>query len=922
MTNNYPGLVVYWLKETMSRKRTTPITFVLAFLMLSQLLCQSQNLLETKITSITHEQSLENFLIDFEKASKVKFFFLPEWIKSFQVNPSHNQKTLKELLAGFFDNSSISFSLLNNYSLIFIKDPGKLIERERLLQEAFTKKKVVKRITIGTPNVLKPESLAFISGKIIDLKNDDPVIGATVILDSGLKAVTTDESGKFEIVVPIGSHIIRFRYVNYEEQIIDLDIFENGVLNIRLGETPFLLDEIVISDEASQDITSRNIGLSSIKIGEIKRLPTFLGEVDIIKQLQTQAGVTTVGEGASGYNVRGGSVDQNLILLDGIPVFNVSHVFGFFTAFNAESVKSVDFYKGGIPAEYGGKASSVLKIVTKEGDSDKWHANGGVGILTSQVTFGGPIKKDVTTLSASIRSTYSDWVLKTVSSNYGGLRNSSVNFYDGNLKLAHKLSEKSKLVFSVYSSQDQFRLTNDTTYGWKNLTASVRFDHSFNGNLFSSFQVGYGQYGYEVQDVDNVAGFKLNYNIKYPTLRWDLNYSLEKHKFTFGWQATYADFSPGSLTPSQQSSQLKAKSLDKEIAIENSFYVSDTYLLKGKLEIIAGLRLSIFDRLGPGKIYGYKNNQPLESFTRTDTTVFKKGAIIKEYYGLEPRLSLSYPVTENSSLKASYNRMYQYNHLISNTASIAPVDIWQLSNRYIKPQIADQFSVGYFSNSKNRIFETSIEAFYKSVQNILDYKDGANLILNSGLETALLSGISKSYGVEASIFKTKGRLTGSLNYTFARSLRQINGATPIERINNGDYYPSNFDQPHVINLTWKLSFTKRLFFSGLFTYHTGRPVSIPTSAYSAGGIVVSDFSERNQYRIPDYHRLDLAFIIEGNHKRKKLWEGSWVISCYNFYGRKNAFSVFFADNNSGALEAYKLSIIGTIIPSIGYNFKF
>jgi hypothetical protein len=507
-----------------------------------------------------------------------------------------------------------------------------------------------------------------------------------------------------------------------------------------------------------------------------------------------------------------------------------------------------------------------------------------------------------------------------VKSNYKNIRNSSVSFYDGSFKFAHKFTKRTKLTASGYTSLDRFSLVNDTIYNSRNIAANLQLDHAFSSKLFSSAALSFGKYSYKVQEEDPATAFDLQYSVTYPSLKFDFNYD-GRHKLSFGLHNTFYDFNPGSLKRTSQESNAKQVDIRNERSLESAVYISDAFNLRENVLIEAGVRMSMFNRVGPGTTYKYAPDKPMETRYITDSTQYSAGKIMKTYYGFEPRLSIKYSLGSNAAIKLGYNRMFQYLHLVTNTAAVTPVDIWQSSNPYFKPQVADQVSIGYYRNLDEDMYEAFTEVFYKTVQNILDFKDGANLILNKHLETALLKGRAKSYGIEASVSKIRGRLLGSVNYTYSRSWRRVNGPYESEKINKGDWYPSNYDQPHVATVNWRYGISRRHFFSGTFTYRTGRPMSLPLSGYTVDGIPVLNFSDRNLYRIPDYHRLDFAFIIEGNHKRKKLWDGTWVVSFYNVYGRKNAYSVFFQDDGSGHLRPYKLSVIGSIVPSLSYSFK-
>jgi hypothetical protein len=742
-----------------------------------------------------------------------------------------------------------------------------------------------------------------------------PLAGVIVEIKS-IKSLITRTDGTFKLQVPTGEYYIVFRYSFFDEKVINLGAYESGELSVELMMTPKILDEVVITGNQASVVTS-NVGQVDIKMAELKKLPTFLGEVDILKQIQILPGVTSVGEMSSGYNVRGGGVDQNLLLYDGIQVFNSSHVFGFFSAFNSEAIKNASFFKGGIPAEYGGRVSSVMNITLKEGDYEKWSASGGIGPISANLAINGPVQKNKSSLFASFRSSYSDWLIRKL--DYQNINKSSVSFYDASLKFSHKFSERDKLTLSGYSSRDNFGLPSDTTFRWMNFVGSLQFDHSFS-KIFSTFTLGYGKYAYDVTDDTPSSAYDLKYSISYPTFKADFNYQLGVHKLNAGVGSILYGISPGTIVATSPQSNVKPQTIARVQSIENSLFFEDEFDANDNLRINAGIRLSSFSSFGPQKVYQYQPGQPLSNETIIDSVSYPGGKPVKNYFGFEPRLAIVYKVSPFSSLKFGYNRIFQYIHLISNSVSITPIDIWQPSNSYFKPQIGDQYSAGFFRSTRNSRYEFSAEGFYKYVNNILDFKDGSNVILNPNLETALLSGVSKAYGVELSAKKNIGRLQGSVNYTYARSLRKVQSQFAEESINGGQYYPSNYDQPNVVNLTWRYELSPRVSFTGNFTYRTGRPITLPYSYAVIGNIPIVNYSDRNMQRIPDYHRLDLALVIEGDHERKKTIEGSWIISLYNVYAHKNVYSVFYKTNGLGIQVPYQLSIIGTILPSVSYRF--
>ncbi|MFM7329854.1 MAG: TonB-dependent receptor, partial [Bacteroidota bacterium] len=778
----------------------------------------------------------------------------------------------------------------------------------------------VDRVVFGKPG--SNSRPVVLSGLLRDKKTKEPLAGVGIVVkDIDLSGVSGAD-GRYAVSMPAGEHIISFSYLNYEDRIFELSISENGNLQVEMEETPVLLEEIVVEGSKAREITTSSIGQTQLSIRQLKQAPALLGEIDVIKQIQLLPGVTTAGEAASGYNVRGGSVDQNLVLYDGLPVFNSSHVFGFFSTFNAEAIRDVTFYRGGIPAEFGGRISSVLDIRSREGDYEKWGGGAGIGMVSSNVNISGPIKRNKTSVIGSLRTTYSDWLINTVRSNYVSLDKSSVAFYDGTFKISHKFSNRTKLTASGYGSKDSFRLQGDTTFSWKNSLASLRLDHQSKGALGSIFFLGYGTYGYDVFDKNPSNGFNLTYSITYPTAKADFFLKRNNHRFAFGVHNTLYLIKPGTLTPSGPDSNKKLVAIDRQQSLESAVYFSDQIDLSAKIQLDLGLRVSRFAALGAGDVYLYQQGVPRITTNVVDTLKYGANQTIKSYINPEPRLGFRYSLTENASLKFGYNRIFQYLHLVTNTTAVTPIDIWQPSGYYFKPQKVDQVSMGYFRNTADKRYEMFAELYYKKIDNVLDFKDGAQLILNPQIETDLLQGKARSYGIEVQGTKNSGKFTGSAGYTFSRTFRTIIGQYTDENINDGKEYPANFDQPHVVNVNWKLELNKRTFFTGLFTYRTGRPVTLPLTAFSYENFVVSSFSERNKYRMQDYHRLDLGLVIEGSHKRRKIWDGTWTISIYNVYGRRNPYSIFFKEARPGILRPYRLAIIGTALPSISYSLKF
>lgn len=897
------------VKAELLKKVSTVLFWILA------LPLWAQTTLDSLAVSVRAPQSLVDVLVELERKAPIRCFFKEEWLAPYTVGSELDGKSVRYVLDLLLGGSDIKYNLHYEYALIFTKDPRQEIARANQLRDAALQRKAVRAVVLGNRLRYSPTQKINIHGVVTDERTGRPLHDVAVAVDDESRALT-DSTGYYNVQVIPGEHVLTFALSTYDDQLVAVGAYAAGEVKVALETHPVMLEEVIVSD---QQAVNRRVGQTSLSVSALKRMPSMLGEADIIKQIQNQPGVSTIGEVASGFNVRGGSVDQNLILYDGVPILNTSHAFGFFPSFNADAISGVSFYRGGIPAEYGGRVSSVLDITGRE-ISEKWQASGGIGMISTYLAGGGPMNDGKTTMMASGRVSYSDWMLKSIQSAYSGLSHSSVGFYDASLKVSHRFSDRSKLTFSGYISADRFSLINDSIYNARNLAASLRYSLKLNERLDFSAAVDLGQYKYKVQDENPSTAFDLGYDITYPSLKLDLHVE-GRHRLSVGLHNTFYILTPGYFKPTTEESNAATVQIPEERALETALYVSDGFDLSEKLFIDVGLRVSMFNAFGPGTQYVYDPGKPLAIQNVTDSITYGSGDIMKTYFGIEPRLSLRYVLHDYASIKFGYNRIYQYLHLVTNTAAVAPVDIWQASNAFFQPQLGDQFSLGYFISSRSGKYEAFAEAFYKHVDRVLDYKDGASLILNPHPETALIPAKSMAYGIELSVSRVTGRLTGALSYTWSRSFRKTLSDFSEEMINEGDQYPSNYDQPHVVQLNWRYGLSRRWFFTGTFVYHTGRPMSVPVSAYEVDRVPVMEFTERNSHRLPDYHRLDLALVLEGNHKRRKFWDGTWTLSLYNAYARKNAYAVFYQDNGKGILQPYKLSVVGTIVPSLSYGFK-
>jgi hypothetical protein len=767
-----------------------------------------------------------------------------------------------------------------------------------------------------------------LSGTIIDANSNETLIGVNIAIPKLKTGVTTNEYGFYSITVPKGNYTIQITSLGYQtiEESINLD--QNIKNNFKLLNNETLLKEVVIIDTKTKtDIRKPEMSVNKLSISAIKKMPVVLGEVDVLKSILLLPGVTNAGEGASGFNVRGGGADQNLILLDEATIFNSSHVFGFFSVFNPDAIKDLKLYKGGIPARFGGRASSVLDIYQKDGNSKGFHANGGIGLISSRILAEGPLVKDKGSFLIGGRSSYAHLFLKLSKDQ----KDNSVFFYDLNTKLSYKLNPNNNLYLSGYFGRDVFSLNKSFTNIYGNSTLNLRWNHLFSDKLFSNLSLIYSDYYYGL-DLDFV-GFKWDSGIKNYNIKYDFkSYISDKFKLNYGINSVYYDFNPGTIKPSDTNSGINFDQLDKKYAFEPALYINADQEISNKISLSYGLRYSMFYRLGQSTINIYADNNPLtfnsdlqiyEKATPIETKFYDKNKVIESFNNLEPRFSFTYQINNNQSIKTSYNRMVQYLQLISNTSSPTPLDVWTPSDNFIKPQIADQVALGYFKNLKEGVYSLEIETYYKKVKNRLDYIDGANLIANKAIEQVILNGELRSYGLEIMFRKNEGKWNGWISYTLSKSEQQTPGRTPMETgINNGNWYNSVYDKLHNIAITSSYNLNEKWSFGANFALQTGQPVTYPNGQYEYLGITIPSYGLRNENRLPAYHHLDIAATLTPRKNSERNWKGEWVFSIYNLYSRKNAASINFRQNTDTTNnEAVKTSIFG-VVPAVSYNFKF
>ena len=764
-----------------------------------------------------------------------------------------------------------------------------------------------------------------ISGYITDYESGETLIGATALVKELGNGAVSNEYGFYSISVPEGSYTLEFSYIGFGNIIKSVSLSANYKLDVELGEMKNELAEVVVTaKEEDSNVREVSMSVNKLDITTIKSMPTLLGEVEIIRSLQLLPGVNSVGEGATGFNVRGGSIDQNLILLDEAPVYNSSHLFGFFSVFNPDAVKDVKLYKGGIPSRYGGRLSSILDVRMKEGNKKKLNINGGVGFIFSRLSVEAPIIKDKSSLIVAARRSYIDVIAKPFLSE--SLDGSELNFYDLTLKTNYDINDKNRLFISGYFGRDNFGFGDQAGFNWGNKTGTVRWNHLFSERLFSNLTFYFSDYDYQIKfGNDSQNKFDWNASIQNIGVKPEFSFFLKPgNLLKFGGQSILYTFDPGNAVGVSEGEE-RDFSLPQKYAMENAVYVENEIDITTTIKTNYGLRLSSFTYLGKGTAYEYADGIPGERRYATSATEYDDWESIKTYYNFEPRLSLQMQLSSHNSIKASYNRTTQYIHLVSNTTAATPVDIWTPSTNNIRPSTADQVAFGYFQNLNDNTYELSAEVYYKTMNNLVDYIDGADLLLNQFIEGDLIEGEGRAYGIELMAKKTKGKFNGWLSYTLARTERQTPG------INGGEWYASRFDQLHNLSLTGFYEINDRWTTSANFAFNTGSPTTFPTTRYTIQGFVVPHNAneERNNVRLPNYHRLDLSITRKGKIKEGKRWTGDWVFSVYNVYNRKNAFSIFFAQEDgripigsSVNTDAYRLSVIGSFIPSVSYNFKF
>lgn len=754
------------------------------------------------------------------------------------------------------------------------------------------------------------QSKNTLSGYIKD-KAGEELIGATIYIPELKTGTVTNVYGFYSLTIPVKKYKVIFSYIGYEPQELDVDFSKDQTLDIVLEETSNAIDEVIVTAERkNENVVKTEMSTVKLQAKEIKKIPALMGEIDVLKTLQLLPGIQSTGEGFSGFNVRGGSPDQNLILFDEATVYNASHLMGFFSVFNNDAVKDLKIYKGDIPAEYGGRLSSLLDIRMKEGNQKNFEATGGLGTISSRLTLEGPIIEDKWSILIAGRRTYADLFL--LFSSDDALKSTQLYFYDLNLKTNYRVNENNRIFVSGYFGRDVFNFGDMYGFDWGNKTLTTRWNHLFSDKLFSNFSFIYSNYDYKMESGNESLGFKWTSNLEDFKLKADFNYYPNpRNTIKFGLEAIHHKFIPGTARSTNETANNTIK-MPESRALEYAVYLSNEHKLTPKLALNYGLRFSVFQNMGEATLYNFDDN-----YEKIDSTIYDKWDIYKTFSGLEPRLSLNYTINPKSSVKASYSRTKQYLHLASNSTAGSPLDVWVPSSPNIKPQLADQVALGYFRNFWDNYFETSVEIYYKDMNNQIDFKDFADLNLNAEYESEFRIGDAWSYGLEFLIRKQQGNFTGWISYTLSKAERKI------PTINEGEVYSSTYDRPHNISIVASYDLTKRWNIAATWVYASGNPVTFPTGRYEQGNMIVPIYSERNGYRMPDYHRMDLAITLKGKEKPNKRLKSELNLSIYNVYNRHNAWMISFSEDedNPNTTKA-ELVYLFPILPSLTWNFHF
>lgn len=855
-----------------------------------------------------------------EQKHGVRIYFLEEWFGDAGIRTEVLGMPLPEALSTIARSHNLSVVTIDGL-ICLVPEEGGRMEMAPLDDE----------IVVGNPSEYGRYSRTTLTGRVLDGSTGEPLRGAVLYETESGTGASTNLDGYFRMELPVGDLRMRISYVGFEDRYQRIRLISPGSLDFDLFSSSTQLQEFTLTAKRAEENVSRTqMSMINLDARALKELPGTFGERDIVRSITLLPGIQSVGEFGTGFNVRGGSADQNLILLENVPLFNSSHLFGLISVVNPDLVNNLTLIKAGTPARFGERASSVMDIRLGNGlNKEKTTVMGGIGLLNSRLLFETPVIREKVTFSFGARSSYSDWFLREIPND--DLLNSSAGFYDltGLLNLA--LGPKNRITLFGYHSADRFSFGGDTDFDYRNTLASLRWNSAFSSSLSSTFILGLSQYAFLIEETPEINPYVhqgMNSSVDYYTLKWFFSWlPAPNHKIEFGVNAFHYGIEPGDRNPIGDLSLIEPKTMDREQALELAAFISDEIEINERLNLEIGFRFSQYLQLGPGKARLYEELLPVIPENIIDTLSFGNNEVMSSYNGLEPRAGLRYKLDETSSLKLSYSRINQYINLISNTSVMAPTDLWKLSDRHLKPLRSDQYALGYFRNFLDNSLETSLEAYFKQLHNAIEYKSGAAIAMNDFLETDIINAKGYNYGLELYLRKNGGRLTGWTSYTWSASRVRSDSPHPESQINANEYFPTNYDRPHNLVFSANYHISRRWRLAGTFTYNTGRPVTLPEHTFRQGNNLLIFYSDRNKYRLPDYHRLDISLTLDENLRRNRRGKGSWTLSVMNVYGRKNPFSVFYKKEPQGlnemrSFKLYQLYIIGRALPTITYNFSF
>jgi hypothetical protein len=867
------------------------------------------------------EYKISEIITFLEEVHQTRIFYEEVWFEGLTFSRPPDGLPLYQAISGLIRGKNLTIVQVYEYIVILPVDLSsvQLTGADTLI------------LTIGDPADFGRHKRAELTGRILDGATGETLPGAVIYSDKSGSGSSTGSSGEYSITLPVGELQLRLSYVGYEDQTVKVNLMGPGQHDFYLFEETHRIDEVTImARRAEANISRTRMSVISMDSRVINELPGNLGEQDIIRSMTLLPGVQSVGEFGSGFNVRGGRSDQNLILLENVPLFNSSHLFGLVSAVNPDIISEMTLYKGGIPAKYGERISSVMDIRMNPGNLNETKLTGGIGLISSRLHLETPLIKEKVNLSIAGRTSYSNRILDRIPAEE--LMNSAAGFYDISGLLSVSPNQKNNFSLFAYHSDDSFSLGGNTEYDYSNTLASLKWNKVIGDKFSFNLSGGLSMYDYNVKETEqssSTGAYNLNSSIDYSSVKSSLLWFPDgNHRVEIGFNAIHYGIAPGNLDPLGTTSEITASRLDRETGLELSFFIGDDFEISERISIEAGIRYTDYQYLGPATINTYDENYPKRTEYIIETHSYGKNEKAAGYRGLEPRLNIRYSINALSSVKASYTRNNQYINVVSNTAVIAPSDVWKLSDNHLKPLLSDNFAIGYFRNFRNNSIETSAEIYYKNIRNIIEYRDGASLVMNRNIETDLINAKGYNWGIELFAGKNSGRLTGWASYTYSSSMNRSQNYFQENQINRNNWFASNFDKPHEIIVNSGYNISRRWRVGGSFTYSTGRPVTLPELRFPHGNRDLVFYSDRNKYRLPDYHRLDIYITRNETLKINKRRTGNWTISLLNVYGRKNPYSVFYEKEPQGpwvrsdSFNLYKLYIIGRPLPTVTYNFRF